>query len=106
MATTKSTRNPPRKPNSTVPVSPAAQSIQLQLRTVAGELRDVLATLAVAARALRDQNADIDMDVAVVLQRNASAPLFASIEIIEALLDEPEGGGAGGKKVIEKECVH
>ena len=93
MIAAKSTRNAARKaaPENT---SPIAESIQPTLRIIAVELRCALSTVALVSRALCDQNADLDADAALVLQRAAAAPLHTCLERIEALLQELAGAGA------------
>ena len=89
MVTAKSNRNASRK--AALKISPPPASISLQLRVIAVELRCALSAVSVAAHALREQNADLDADVAVVLQRGAGAPLHVGLERIEALLAELDG---------------
>src|SRR5687767_2220817 len=107
MANAKSTGKLARKGavKEAVSKSPAAVNIQLQLRVIAVELRCALSTITVAAHALCKQNADIDADVALVLQRGAGAPVHVGLERIEALLRELEGSHAGSAQP-EQECVH
>jgi len=56
-----------------------------ELRHVITALRGLQSTLAVAVGALRHQNADIDMDVANLLQRSVSGPLEDCAERLEAI---------------------
>ena len=93
MIAVKSTRNAARKaaPENTNTI---AESIQPTLRVIAVELRCALSAVALASRALCDQNADIDADAALVLQRAAAAPLHTCLERIELLLQQLAGTGA------------
>jgi hypothetical protein len=93
MIAVKSTRNAARRAASTH-TSLLAESIQPSLRVIAVELRCALSAVALASRALRDQNADIDTDAATVLQRAAAAPLHTCLERIELLLQQLAGTGA------------
>lgn len=51
-----------------------------------GALRFVNGTLAVCAQALRQQNAEMDADIALVIQRTAGDKLDATIDQIEELV--------------------
>jgi hypothetical protein len=55
-------------------------------------LRGVRSAITTAALALRQQNADADMDVAHVLLRSAADPLDAEIERLEVLFNTFNGG--------------
>jgi hypothetical protein len=72
---------------------------------IAVELRCALSAITVAAHALCEQNADIDADVAMVLQRSAGAPLFVGLERIEALIAGLDSKGEAGDKP-PPDCVH
>ena len=103
MAAEKSTGKSRKK--SARKLSHSTLSIQLQLRAIAVELRYALSTITVAAHALREQNSDIDADVALMLQRSTGAPLHAGLERIGALLGEL--AGADGKRSEDaEECIH
>ena len=91
MIAAKSTRNAARKARAPNTIS-SADSIQPQLRIIAVELRCALSAVALASRALCDQNADIDADAALVLQRAAAAPLHTCLERIEGLLQGLNSG--------------
>jgi len=101
MATTKSTAKSGSRVSAANPLPP----IQFQLRIIAVELRCALSTITVAAHALVEQNADIDADVALVLQRGAGAPVHAGLERIERLLAELDSSGGASDKV-DQDCVH
>jgi len=101
MATPKSSA----KSASKVSAANSPPPIQLQLRVIAVELRCALSTLTVAVHALVEQNADIDADVALVLQRGASAPVHAALEGIERLLAELDSSG-GASDSVDQDCVH
>lgn len=84
MADNKSTGKSARK---RAPKSISSESSAImQLRVIAVELRCALSVITVAAHALREQNADIDADVACTLERGASASLHRGLERIEDLL--------------------
>jgi hypothetical protein len=83
----------------------SASTLPIQLRAVAVELRYALSTITVAAHALREQNSDIDADVALTLQRSAGAPLHAGLERVEALLGEL-AGAHGTRSEHGEECIH
>ena len=107
MATTKSTgKSAPKGASKEVESnSAAAVHIQLHLRVIAVELRCALSTITTAAHALHEQNADIDADVALVLQRGAAGPVHVGLERIEVLLRLLEGDGKA-RVETEDECVH
>jgi hypothetical protein len=93
MVSTKSTGKSAQKSAPKARASNPDASLQLQLRAIAAELRCALSTITVATHALRRQNAEIDADVALTLQRGASAPVHAGLERVEALLVEPRSAG-------------
>jgi hypothetical protein len=101
MAATKSSAKSVSKVSTANPSVP----IQFHLRLVTVELRCALSALTVAAHALVEQNADIDADVALVLQRAASAPVYAGLERIERLLAELDSSGGASDKAGQ-DCVH
>lgn len=105
MVKAKSTGNRTRKSafKSTAPISTSC--IQLQLRVVTVELRCALSAIVVATHALRQQNADMDSDIALVLQRAAGAPLHASVEKMDALLLELESKAVAADSPAIK-CIH
>ena len=107
MATTKSTGKsaPKGASKEAASASAAAVHIQLHLRVIAVELRCALSAITTAAHALYEQNADIDADVALVLQRCAGAPVHVGLERIEVLLRSLEADGGAGA-VTEEGCVH
>jgi hypothetical protein len=105
MANAKSTGNSARKSASKAAQTASAPPMQLQLRMIAVELRCALSAITVSVRTLSEQNADIDADVALVLQRGAGAPIHVGLERLEALLTQLEGAGGAGAEP-EQECVH
>lgn len=105
MVSTKSTGKSAQKSATKARASNPDASLQLQLRAIAAELRCALSTITVAAHALRRQNAEIDADVALTLQRGAGAPVYAGLERIEALLEQMEGSSSADTE-YEQECVH
>jgi hypothetical protein len=63
------------------------RSARAEIQEVIDHLRQLQSTLAVAVGALRHQNADIDMDIANLLQRSVSGPLADQVERLEAVLE-------------------
>ena len=57
-----------------------------KIREVLRHLQEIHATIAVAVAALRQQGADLDVDIASVLQRSAADKIQDQIETLEALL--------------------
>ena len=63
----------------------ASRTVRVELEEVIRALRQLQSTLAVAVGALRHQNADIDADIANLLQRSVGNTLQEQIEKLEAL---------------------
>lgn len=59
--------------------------VRVELQAVIGSLRQVQSTVAVAVGALRHQNADIDADIATLLQRSVGDTLEEQISKLEAV---------------------
>jgi hypothetical protein len=59
--------------------------IRLELSAHVENLRYVVGTIGVCVQALHQQNADLDRDIALVLQRAAGDKLYETTERIEAL---------------------
>jgi hypothetical protein len=57
-----------------------------ELQEIVHHLRQLPPILAVAVNTLREQSADLDADVAVLLQRAVSDPLHEQVRKLEALL--------------------
>jgi L-lactate utilization protein LutC len=57
-----------------------------QLREHLHRLKDILSVISVAATALRRQNAELDDDIATVLDQHAGQPLDLEIETLESTL--------------------
>lgn len=70
-------------PSSTPP--PADDSLPKHLREHAHRLRLILPVISVAVMALHRQNAELDEEIATVLDHHASEALALEIEIIEAI---------------------
>jgi len=70
----------------TLPALPLSEALRQQLSDHIGALRFVNGTLAVCAQALRQQNAEMDADIALVIQRTAGDKLDATIDQIEELV--------------------
>jgi hypothetical protein len=105
MANTKSTGKSSQKGASKEAVAHSAAHIQLHLHMIAVELRCALSAITVAAHALCKQNADIDADVALVLQRGAGAPVHVGLERIEDLLRELDNKSKA-EDITPPDCMH
>ena len=68
------------------PSSTQIQRATVRLREVGDRLRAMQSSVAVAVAALRNQNADIDEDVARLLMRTVSDPLQDQIDSIKSVL--------------------
>jgi hypothetical protein len=64
----------------------ASLPVRAELQEIVNRLRQVQSTLAVAVGALRQQNADIDADIATVLQRSVGDALEEQVERLEAIM--------------------
>jgi nitrate reductase NapAB chaperone NapD len=62
-----------------------ARSARAPLAEVVRHLRHVRSAVVVAVAALRQQNCELDEDIAVVLQRNVADQLHDQIERLETL---------------------
>jgi hypothetical protein len=62
------------------------RSMRVQLGEVAAQLRQVQSTVVVVVAALRQQNCELDEDVARVLQRSVADRLQDQIERLETLM--------------------
>ena len=62
-----------------------SRPVRVELQEVIARLRQLQSALAVAVGALRSQNADIDVDIANLLQRSVGDTLQEQIEKLEAL---------------------
>jgi hypothetical protein len=62
-----------------------SRTVRVELQEVIARLRQLQSTLAVAVGALRNQNADIDVDIANLLQRSVGDTLQEQIDKLEAL---------------------
>jgi hypothetical protein len=67
-------------------VKESSRLLRAELQDVIGGLKPLPSVLAIAISALREQNADIDADVADLLQRIVSHPLQDQIQKLETLL--------------------
>ena len=66
--------------------STSNRPIRAELQEAIAQLRQLQSVLAVAVGALRQQNADIDADIASLLQRSLGDTLHAQVERLEAIL--------------------
>ena len=72
----------------TVHTQPACdEQLHIRLHRHVQRLQLIVPVISVAVLALRQQNAELDEDIALVLSRNASDPLTVEIEQLESLLD-------------------
>ena len=101
MIAAKSTAKTAGKSAPRVPNVNSSSAVQLQLHLIVVELRCALSTITFAAHALYKQNADIDADVALTLQRSAAGPVHAGLERIEAVLAALDGSGGGEAAGLE-----
>ncbi len=62
------------------------KQVQSMLEEVLSHLRQLQSAVAVAVGALHEQNADIDADVAHLLQRSVRDPLHEQIDKLEAVV--------------------
>ncbi len=67
-------------------VKESSRPLRGELQEIIDSLKALPSVLAVAISALREQNADLDADVANLLQRTVSHPLQDQIQNLEALL--------------------
>jgi hypothetical protein len=72
----------------------ASRTVRAELQDVIARLKQLQSTLAVAVGALRNQNADIDVDIANLLQRSVADALQEQIEKLEALAGRLPGSRA------------
>jgi hypothetical protein len=64
----------------------SSRPVRTELQEVVGNLRQLQSVLAVAVGALRQQNADIDADIANLLQRSVGDTLQQQVEKLESVL--------------------
>ena len=67
-------------------VNRSTRPVRDELQDIALHLKQLPAILAVAINTLREQSADLDADVATLLQRAVSDPLHEQVHKLEALL--------------------
>jgi hypothetical protein len=67
-------------------VNRASRPLHDELQEIVHHLKQLPAILAVAINTLREQRADLDADVATLLQRAVSDPLHEQVRKLEALL--------------------
>jgi len=67
-------------------VSRSSRPLHDELQEILDHLKQLPAILAVAVSTLREQSADLDADVATLLQRAVSDPLHEQVRKLEALL--------------------
>jgi len=66
-------------------VNRSSRPLRTELQDVVHNLKQLPAILAVAVNTLREQSADLDADVATLLQRAVSDPLHEQIRRLDAL---------------------
>jgi len=67
-------------------ISRSNRPVRDELQEIALHLKQLPAILSVAISTLREQSADLDADVATLLQRAVSDPLHEQVRKLEALL--------------------
>ena len=67
-------------------VNRSSRPLRAELQDIVHSLKQLPAILAVAVNTLREQSADLDADVATLLQRAVSDPLHEQVGKLEALL--------------------
>ncbi len=77
-----------------MPSRKPSRPVQAELLEIVARLRQLQPTLAVAISALRQQNADVDADVADLLQHSVSDTLREQLEKLEALQARLPGSAA------------
>jgi hypothetical protein len=70
------------------------RSVRVELQEIVGHLRQLQSVLAVAVSALRQQNADLDADIANLLQRSVGDTLEEQVRKLDALLTRLPSAGA------------
>jgi hypothetical protein len=74
----------------------STRSLRAELQEVIGELQGLQSAISVAVGALRQQNADLDADIATLLQRAVGDKLHEQVQRLETLLQRlPRSPGAG-----------
>src|SRR5688500_6932522 len=61
--------------------------LPIRLREHVQRLKRIIPVISVSILALREQNAELDQDIAAVLHLHASSPLDEEVEDLEALLE-------------------
>ena len=67
-------------------VNRSSRPLRAELQDIVHNLKQLPAILAVAVNTLREQSADLDADVATLLQRAVSDPLHDHVRRLEALV--------------------
>ena len=67
-------------------VNRSSRPLRTELQDIIHNLKQLPAILAVAVNTLREQSADLDADVATLLQRAVSDPLHDQVRRLDALL--------------------
>ena len=75
-----------------------ARSMGSSLGEVVLHLRQVQSAVVVAVAALRQQNCELDEDIATVLQRSVGDRLHEQIERLETLMRHADGGLRAGDR--------
>jgi hypothetical protein len=65
----------------------STRPVRAELQEVIARLKGLQSAIAVAVSALRHQNADIDSDIATLLQRSVGDPLQDQVQRLEAVLN-------------------
>jgi hypothetical protein len=67
-------------------VNRTSRPLRTELQDIIHNLKQLPAILAVAVNTLREQSADLDADVATLLQRAVSDPLHEQVRRLDALV--------------------
>ena len=76
-------------------------SLGARLGQVVVQLRQVQSAVVVAIAALRQQNCELDEDIATVLQRSVADQIHAQIEHLEEAINVPTYGRVDGPREVE-----
>jgi len=74
------------------------QKVRSQLREVVGRLQQMQSVLAVAITSLREQSADIDVDVANLLQYAVADGLHRQVDRLQAVIRRLPPAPAGRRR--------
>ena len=78
------------------------QKIRSELREVVGRLQQMQSVLAVAITSLREQSADIDLDVANLLQLAVADGLHTQVDKLQAVIRRLQPPPAGKTRRLRR----